>query len=415
VIASEVLEPQPGRILHLVGTSVPHTLAGYTVRTQHSVRAQIAAGLDAIVATRAGYPWDIDAIPTDRTEVVGGVPYVRSEGTPKSERLDQHLAATASAMASLVEELRPAVIHAHSDFLNGLVASVLGDAFDIPIVYEARGFWEETWLSARPNKRTPDDPVYKWRRAREIQVMRRADHVVTLAETMVDRIAGDGIDRAHISIVPNAVDPGAFPLLDRSDRSIRQALGIPDRARTIGYISSLSRYEGVETLIRGTRVLRDGDVDVHCLIVGDGREMDRLMRIAAKEGVEEVVHFTGRVPHEDVLDYYAALDVFVVPRRDTRVTRLVQPLKPYEALSTGLPLVVSDVPALSLIVDASGAGDTFTPQDPTDLARAVLPILENPSLAGELGERGAAFVRRHHTWDQNAARYRQIYDRLGVL
>jgi glycosyltransferase involved in cell wall biosynthesis len=313
----------------------------------------------------------------------------------------------------LVEELRPALLHAHSDFRNGLISLALRDAFGIPVVYEARGFWEETWLSGGSN-RTMESNAYRWRRAREIEVMQRADHVVTLAETMVERIVSDGISPDKITIAPNAIDPAMFPSPQR-DRAAARRHGIADDEPIVGYISSLSKYEGIETLIKATAFLREEGIGVRCLIVGDGDARERLERVAARHDVTDAVVFTGRVPHTEVAGYYAAIDVFVVPRRDERVSRFVQPLKPFEALASGIPLVVSDLPALRLIVEQSGAGRTFAPNDPESLASVLRTLLEDHGLRAELGRRGSTHVLRHHTWSANADRYREIYRSLGAL
>jgi glycosyltransferase involved in cell wall biosynthesis len=413
IIDARQIEPVPGRILHVVGQSLPHTLAGFTVRTHHTVRAQLEAGIDAGVVTRHRFPWDIGLTPEASLEAYDGVPYHRLGGRGRQQPLDRHLKAGIKAATGLVETLRPALLHAHSDFRNGLIALALRDVYGIPVVYEARGFWEETWLSGGPH-RTTESNAYRWRRAREIEVMQRADHVVTLAETMVDRIVGDGIPPEKVTIVPNAIDPAAFPSTER-DRTVARRHGIADDEPIVGYISSLSKYEGIETLIKATATLRRAGSRVRCLIVGDGDARERLERVAARQDVAEAVVFTGRVPHTDVAGYYAALDVFVVPRRDERVSRLLQPLKPFEALASGLPLVVSDLPALRLIVDRSGAGRSFTPDDPESLASVLGELLDDEGLRAELGRRGSDHVQAHHTWTANAERYRQIYGALGAL
>src|SRR5699024_6683701 len=120
--------------------------------------------------------------------------------------------------------------------------------------------------------------------------------------------------------------------------------------------------------------------------------------------------FTGLVPHEEVHDYYALLDVFVVPRIDERAARLVTPLKPYEAMAMELPLVVSDLPALREIIGAGHRGESFPPGDADRLTEVLAALFHDPRRRAELGRRGRDWVVRERSWAAAAARYQQVYD-----
>ena len=248
--------PVPGRVLHVVGTSVPVTEAGYTIRTHYTALAQRAAGLDPHVVTQMGYGTDRFRASRD---VVDGVPYHRIPGPPRTLLpLDRWLDAQVQRVGGLVAELRPAVLHAASDYVNAVTARAVGDAFHLPVVYESRGFWEETWLSRQAQTYAwnladlagthglPD--VYTLRRALEDRCRREADWVVTLAEVMAERIAGGGVARERISVVPNGVDVDAFPVQTRN-QPLAAGLGIADGVTVIGYVSSIVEYEGIDVLI----------------------------------------------------------------------------------------------------------------------------------------------------------------------
>jgi glycosyltransferase involved in cell wall biosynthesis len=346
-----------GRVLHVVGKSLPQVTSGYTVRTQGVARAQRSVGLDPIVVSRVGFPEA--GHEAGSIEDVDGISHIRLEpGLPVPTRWDARLDRHVMLLEGVVDECQPALLHAHSDFENALVALAVGRTRSIPVVYEVRGFWEETWLSKSPS-RTPESDRYRLRREREAESMNRADLVVTLSSTMAERVAEEGVDAERIVVVPNAVDPDRFPFAADPDRELRQQLGVGSAELVIGYVTSLVAYEGVDGLIEAVDMMVQKGLDVRAVVVGDGEERLPLERQAQRAGLQDRLVFTGGVPHATVARYYAALDVFVVPRRDDRVCRLVTPIKPFEALSVGRPLVVSGVPPLAEIVRESGAGVVY--------------------------------------------------------
>ncbi len=151
----------------------------------------------------------------------------------------------------------------------------------------------------------------------------------------------------NVIIVPNGVSESFLrPLPDGA--ALRASLGIQPDEHVVGLVSSLVAHEGIGTLLEAVKILNDRGVKTRALIVGDGPERTALQRQAAALGLNAI--FTGRVPSAKVRDYHAALDVFVVPRTPDRVCQLVTPLKPVEAMASGLPVVVSSVRALSEIV-----------------------------------------------------------------
>ncbi len=412
------LTPVAGRVLHIVTDALPSVSAGYTVRTQEIAVAQRAAGLDPHVVTRIGFPVTAGKVDGRRVTAVDGVPYHRLLPLVMPGRVDTIAEQGLRRAAALVRELRPAVVHAASNYSNGVTALGLRAAFGIPYVYEVRGFWEDTWLSRHSATAHPQAPGlesserYRLTRELEAHCMRAADLVVTLGEAMRDEIIDRGVDPDKILIVPNGVSAEFLrPLPDGS--ALRAQLGIAPGEHVVGLVSTLVAHEGIGTLLAAVKLLRDRGVPVRTLIVGDGPERAALERQAAALGLDAI--FTGRVPMSRVRDYHAVLDVFVVPRTPDRVCQLVTPLKPVEAMASGLPVVVSAVRALGEIIQDKVTGLQATPLDPESLAECLDQLLASPQLRRELGQAAREWVARDRTWEHNAQRYRDAYARLGAV
>ncbi|MDR6435350.1 glycosyltransferase involved in cell wall biosynthesis [Paenarthrobacter nicotinovorans] len=418
----ERFAPKPNCILHVVGKVLPTTQSGYTLRTHYTALAQIQSGLEVHVCNQVG-----DAVNADVAEQVelDGVTYHLPTGPIRvNTPLTTWLSANVEELARVVSEVRPAVLHAHSDFFNALSARAVGDYFEIPVIYESRGFWEESWLSRMAQASgiedieafssrwgTPD--TYAWRRERERDCREAADHVFTLAEVMKRRITAEGCPEDKTSVVPNAVSGDQFPVQTRN-AELAGELGIQSDEIVIGYISSLVEYEGVPVLIEAFNQLRERlNVPVRLLVVGDGPVLDALKTTAASLGLHDAL-FTGRVPHDDILDYYGLIDIFVVPRTAAAVCQLVTPLKPFEAFATGRTIVMSDVDALKEIAEASGSAALFEAGNSGSLADVLFELVSSPETRSQMAAAGAAWVRESRSWEANAAVYNHQYANLAA-
>ncbi len=446
----------PGRVLHLVTDALPATNAGYTVRTQRIAAAQREAGLDPHVVTKAGFPVAQGHLDGRHVAEVDGVPYHRLLPYRLPPRADAAAALGLDLAARLTGKLRPAVLHAASNHLNGQLALALREDFGLPVIYEARGFWEETWLSrhgvdpGRAARRgTPNaearsvksaqsgteparrraEPVaparlpgadlvasdfYQLSRAAETRCMTESDLVVTLGEVMRAEIVARGADPGKVIVVPNAVTAEFLgPLPDGAP--VRAALGIRPGELVAGLVSNLVPYEGIGTLLEAAAELRRRGRAIRPLIVGDGTERAALERLAGQLGLTGIAIFTGRVPMSEVRRYHAVLDLFVVPRTSDRVCQLVTPLKPVEAMASGLCVVASDVGALREIIRPEVTGALATSGDPVSFADTMEPLLDSADIRRKYGANAREWVARDRTWAHNASIYQAAYERLGAI
>jgi glycosyltransferase involved in cell wall biosynthesis len=405
----------PGRVLHLVTDALPTTSAGYTIRTHEIAVAQREAGLDPHVATPCGYPVTQGRLDGRRLVELDGVPYHRllpwrMPGGPAAGPSTCGL----ELAAGLTRQLRPSVLHAASNYANARLALAQRERYGLPVVYEVRGFWEDTWLSRHPDgAKLAASELYQRNRELETRCMLAADLVVTLGEAMREEIVARGVPEEKILIVPNAVSAEFLrPLPDAT--TLREELGIKPDEPVVGEVTSLVPHEGIGTLLEATAMLRARGVPARALIVGDGPERAALQRQAAQAGLEGAAVFTGRVPASKVRQFHTLLDIFVVPRTPDRVCQLVTPLKPVEAMASGLCVVTSEVKALTEIVKHEVTGMQTVPQDPVSLADCLERLIYSPDIRRKLGDNAREWVARDRTWAHNAARYRDAYARLGA-
>lgn len=395
----------PARVLHLVTNALPEVVAGYTLRTQGIALAQRAAGHDAQVLTRLGFPLLKGHVDAQATVEVEGVPHHRLLPSRLPLRADAALVADVAASAAVVERLRPDVLHAHSNHVNGRVGLALRERFGLPLVYEVRGLLEETWASRAADPETARrSELYRLTRAAETSVMRAADAVVTLSESLLDEVVARGVPADRVHVVPNGVDESwlAHPAPARRGGHL-----------TVGLGGTLNRYEGVHVLVEAVALLRRDGIDVRLLVAGDGPARAGLEKQAADLGLTDAATFTGRLSPDRLREVYGDLDVFCLPRLDLPVTRLVPPLKPIEAMALGLPVVASDLAPLRELVGAD-RGVLVAPGEPAAWARALSGLAgpEGESRRRALGDAARTWVAETRTWPTAAATYARVHDQI---
>lgn len=403
-------DARAGRVLHLLTNSVPHTGSGYARRSHSILKAQQGAGWETLAVTRLGYPVQVGTLNARTRDLVDGIPYQRLLPARMKPTMEGRLQQQAEELLALAKIFRPSVLHTTTHFVNGLVAREVADALDIPWVYEVRGQLADTWASTRGDAARRSER-YQLFVQREADVMRSADLVVTLGETMKRNIESLGIPPEKILIAPNAV--GDDYLAEPMDHAeARRSLHLEARDLYIGTVSSLVDYEGLDDLVTAFALLAPRLPQLKLVLVGDGVAAPALRQQVRQLGLSERTIFTGRVSPDKARLYHLALDVFVVPRKDLAVTRSVTPLKPVEALASSRPVVASRLEALGEIVQDGVNGKLTEPGNPELLAKVLLELLEEEETRRVYGAAGRHQVLRTRTWASNAEAYGRAYDDL---
>ena len=394
------------KVLHVLDHSLP-VQSGYAFRSAAILQEQRAMGIATLQVTGPKQGGG-DAV----REEAGGLCYERTPGAatllarlPAGDPLDVVLRLR-RRLHEIVARERPDVIHAHSPCLNALAAFGLGP----PLAYEMRSSWEDAAVSTGTT--TEGSVRYRLSRALETFVLRRANAITTICEGLRREIESRGIPSDRIVVVPNAVDADALGAPPPAAAPVRRERGL-EGAFVIGFLGTFFAWEGLALLIEAMPAILKRRPEARLLLVGSGVEEPALRSAVIRLGLQHEVVFAGRVPHAGIPALYAAVDLLAYPRLPMRLTDMVTPLKPLEAMAAGKALVASDVGGhRELIVDGE-TGVLFAAGDREALATAVLRVAEDPALVARLRANGPEHVRRQRTWRQSVAAYAPIYAALA--
>jgi len=398
------------RVLHVLDHSLP-LHSGYTFRTRAILKAQQGLGLEVRGITGQRHNLEAPAAPSP--EEADGLLFHRTPGRPEGPaplRELGEIAALDAAIHALAQEWRPDIIHAHSPALCGAAASRAARALGVPFIYEIRAFWEDAAVGNLTG--TEGSLKYRLTRALETRVARSADALFTICQGLKGDLVARGLPAERIAVMPNGVDLSLFGDPPPRDDALAGELGIAPDAPVIGYIGSFYAYEGVDDLIAAMPILRQSHPTARLLLVGAGPMAESWRAAAAALPEPEAVIFTGRVPHETVERYYSLVDILAYPRKAQRLTDLVTPLKPLEAMAQRRLVAASSVGGHRELITDGETGTLFAPDDPPACAAALAGLLERRAEGDAMRARATAHVRSRHDWGANARDYLSVYQLL---
>jgi len=399
----------PPRILHVLDHSVP-LHSGYAFRTLSILREQRRLGWETVHLTSTKHygaktpEEEVEGLRFYRTLPAGGA-------FARLPVLNQYavIAETRRRLETVIRRERPNLLHAHSPALNGVAALQAGRRSGLPVVYEMRASWEDAAVDHGTT--TAGSARYRLSRALETWVLRRADAVTTICEGLRQDILVRGIAAEKVTVIPNAVDVGRFPVIGEASSELRRSLGL-EGAFVLGFLGSFYGYEGLDICVNAMPLILRDQPNAKLLLVGGGREESRLKEQVERLGLASHVLLVGRVPHDEVDRYYALVDLLVYPRRSIRLTETVTPLKPLEAMAQGKLLIASNVGGHRELIRDGETGFLFVPDSAEALAGAVDRAVSARARWDEVRRSGRRFVETERSWSASVERYRPVYDAL---
>jgi PEP-CTERM/exosortase A-associated glycosyltransferase len=387
-------------ILHILDHSIP-VFSGYSFRSRSIVRFQERLGLRPVVLTSPKQGNGSDGV-----ETIEGLSYYRTGGSRGRLPFVRELglmARLARRIAAVARAERAHLLHAHSPLLNGIPTLWAGRRLGLPVVYEARAFWEDAAVDHGTFRE--GSLRYRISRALETLLFWKADGIVTICEGMRREVVRRGVAPERVTVVENGVDVDWFAPHPRAEE-LAARLGL-DGGPIFGFIGSFYHYEGLRFLMAALPELLRRMPQARLLLVGGGPDEPTLRATARAFGSSVI--FAGQVPHAEIREYYSVIDVLLCPRRRMRLTELVTPLKPLEAMAMALPVLVSDVGGLAELVQHGVTGLTFPAESREGLVEQATRIGSDADLRKRLGERARAYVAEERTWARAVAKHPDLY------
>jgi PEP-CTERM/exosortase A-associated glycosyltransferase len=394
------------RVLHILDHSLP-LHSGYTFRTRAIMKAQLAHGLEVRGITGLRHAAGGSAL-----EEVDGLTFHRTPGSaggPAGWREWREINAHAQAIVALARDWRPDVLHAHSPALSGMAGLKAARAVGLPLLYEIRAFWEDAAVGNGTGRAR--SVRYRLTRELENRVVASADAVMTICDGLRDDLIARGFSADRIGVMPNGVDLRLFGDPPPRDKALARELELGD-GPVIGFIGSFYDYEGLNDLIAGMPALVAEHPSARLLLVGGGPMEAALKAQGEASAAAFAIRFVGRVAHEQVERYYSLCDVMAYPRKRSRLTDLVTPLKPLEAMAQGRIVAASDVGGHRELIADGVTGTLFPPDDPAACAAALAGLLSRTATWPAMRDAARAHVSQRHDWGRNVRRYQDVYHAL---
>jgi glycosyltransferase involved in cell wall biosynthesis len=411
------------KVLHYVHETYPHQV-GYTIRTHYIAKNLMKLGYQVYVANQVsndtktlkkvglnvGNNCQIDGVtylspPSDMWRNLRSFLFsLNNCGIPRIWKLANQINLFPNYLSWLKKQIgHPDIVHAHSPHNMAVEALYLSNQFDVPLVYEVRGFWS---LSIASDNETEIDISEAIRS--DLKACGRADRVVAICNGIAEQLISKGIPAKKITVIPNGVDTAKFHSRDK-DVKLAKRLKV-EQSFVYGYITNVRRLEGIQTVIQAWPKILEKIPNAVFLLIGEGAFINNLKSMVEVEGLSRYFRFIGRVPHSEIISYYSLIDVFVVPRIPEPVCHMVTPLKPLEAMSIGIPIVASDVDALKEFIKEGESGLLFRSADHTSLSDTCIRLAKEDELRIKLSENARTWVIENRDWSVIASQYQELYN-----
>jgi PEP-CTERM/exosortase A-associated glycosyltransferase len=371
------------------------------------MQAQIKRGWLPVALTSARHEQNWDG-PRLEEQVIRGIHYYRMGAVSSLLPVVGEyylMKRLAHRITAVIRNEQPHLLHAHSPILTALPALWIGQRLGIPVIYEIRAFWEDAAVDHGTYKK--NSWQYRLVRFLETWTCRKAAQVVVLCRGLKDDLIQRGIPADKLTPVPNGVTVEDFCRLT-PDLEYRKSWRLEGK-KVIGFIGSFYHYEGLDLLIKAVASLAITRSDIALLLIGGG-EMEKELRAQVSQlGINEIVIMPGRISPERIPGIYALIDILAYPRYSMRLTELVTPLKPLEAMAAGKALIASDIGGHRELICHGQTGMLFRAGDVSALQRTLVQLLDNLALRHALSRQAADWVQQERSWDRTTAVYSEIY------
>jgi glycosyltransferase involved in cell wall biosynthesis len=284
---------------------------------------------------------------------------------------------------------------------------ILAWLFRVPYVIEKNGIMEDEFRS-----RGFSEIVIKILRLAEEINFCLSDKIVCVTEGIKREIVRRyKVNEGKLMVIPNGANVELFQPLDK--RECRRKLGLEENAFYVGFVGSFAPWQGLEILIEAAkRVKEQGYAQIKHILVGDGEQEPLLRQKVREYKLEQEIRFTGRVAYEQVVNYMNACDVAVAPFTTKGSAALGSPLKLFEYLACGRPVIASRVDGVKEVIEEGKCGYLFEPGDAEELAKRIIQSYQERDALEEMGIRGRRLVESKYSWRTTAERIVEVLNEV---
>jgi glycosyltransferase involved in cell wall biosynthesis len=300
------------------------------------------------------------------------------------------------------------VIGTSPQLLVGLSAWWIARRQGVPFIFEVRDLWPESLAAVGAGGQ--QSVLHRTLARVAAFLYRNSDHIVVVTRAFKSYLAEHwAVPLNKISVVENGVDTNLFSP-QAADARIRSELKAEGRF-VVSYIGTMGMAHGLETLLEAARLLQFRFPQALFLLLGEGAEKQRLVSLARSQELTNV-RFVDQQSRERIPAYICASNACLVMLKKADLFKTVLPTKLLEFMSCARPVILAVDGEARRIIEEAGAGIFVEPQNPTDLAAAIVRLAEEPELCNVLGSNGRGYVAGHFSRQQTAERYIDVLESL---
>ena len=395
------------KILHILDHSLP-IISGYSIRSNEIMLGQKEMGYDICGVT------SLKQGKTEKDiELINNISMHRTFFIKKFIFKNQYfknlneILQFKKKIENTIESFNPDIIHIHSPILNALATLYIAKKRKIPIVYEIRAFWEDAAVSHHKTKKYSFR--YQITKKIETRISHLSNSVVTICNGLKEDIVGRGVSNHKIHIVPNGINMSTKKNTNKN--VLLENLNLRNNI-ILGYVGSLYQYEGIVNLVENFQFLLKNISNLKLIIIGDGPEKESIKKAIQKHKLYDKVILMGTVNHDEISLFYSLFDICVFPRIKMRLTELVTPLKPIEAMSFEVPVIASEVNGHKEIIKNNETGLLYNYESKNDLLNKIKILINNDDLRNNLILNAKNYILKERNWKKNINKYKQIYESI---
>jgi glycosyltransferase involved in cell wall biosynthesis len=302
---------------------------------------------------------------------------------------------------------RPDVLIASSPHLfTAFSGWMLAKLKRCPFVLEVRDLWPDSLIKMGGLKNKHVVKLLTWM---ESFLYRKADKIIVLTEHQRKFIADKGIDPDKIELIPNGIVVSSWEPNPAKRAEFRRKMGVPEDDFVAIYTGAHGPANALQYVVKAGRYLDPG---ISIVLIGDGPEKEKLIRIKREEGLDNV-YLLDPVPKAEIFDYTQAADVGIISLADNEVFRGARPNKLFDYTFVGLPIVTTVDGEVREIVEKNRVGVFAGAENPEGLAEAIKRVRSfSPEEREEIKKRGRDYIDREGDRKKLAHRFYSILQEL---